>query len=80
LTRKLSENASNIITSPLPIVDQSEADSAVIEQLRAEHAAESQSWKQARTLLAKEVKKLRTELADLQARFGFSTATDGGVE
>jgi hypothetical protein len=95
LTSKLSENASNIINSLPPVVDHSvdtaiieqlraehTADVAFIEQLRAEHAAESLSWKQARTLLAKEVKKLRTELADLQARFGVSTvtATEGGVE
>lgn len=95
LTSKLSENASNIINSLPPVVDHAvdtaiieqlraehTADVAFIEQLRAEHAAESQSWKQARTLLAKEVKKLRTELADLQARFGVSTVTasEGGVE
>jgi chromosome segregation ATPase len=62
------ESTSNIPSNDLASNDLASA----LDQLRSEHAAESQSWKQARTLLAKEVKKLRGELADLQARFGVS--------
>lgn len=81
LTQKLAESASIAASkaaekesiSNIPSNDFASNDLAsALDQLRSEHAAESQSWKQARTLLAKEVKKLRGELADLQARLGVS--------
>jgi predicted nucleic acid-binding Zn-ribbon protein len=81
LTQKLAESASIAASksaekesiSNIPSNDLASNDLAsALDQLRSEHAAESQSWKQARTLLAKEVKKLRGELADLQARLGVS--------
>lgn len=78
LTRNLAEKSS-VAASDVESVStqqpQSDESAVALDQFRAEHAAETQSWKQARNLLAKEVKKLRGELAELQARFGVSATS-----